>query len=293
MRATVGRLLPIIRLTAADASRSPLYLVVWLLALLAAGALPLLDYLALHEKRRLVVDSLQALALTGGSLLGMMLAVDSVGGEVRRGTLALLRARGAEPTLWLAGKLLGLALALLPFAVSLGLALVWGSRVAAHPYHNDVVASRGWWLALATAVGLWAASGGRLRLAWVVPLALLAAFVSLRGGWATEDLACVPAAVRSGCGMVLAAWVAAVLALACEPVVALWLAVVAFALGVAADGWLTGAARLVWLAGPSWSLFAQTEAGWSATARAAGYLVAYGLALLAVGSGLRGVREPR
>ncbi|MBI5835270.1 MAG: hypothetical protein HZB16_23430 [Armatimonadetes bacterium] len=293
MRATLRQVLVIARLTAADALRSPLYHLVWLTALCVAGTLPLLDYLALHEKRRLVVDSLLALALTGGSLLGILLAADGVGGEVRRGTLALLRTRGAEPAAWLGGKLLGLAAALLPFAFTLGLAVIFGSRVAAQPFHNDAMAARGWWLALLGATALWAGSRGRLRLAWLLPLSLALAFALLRGGWERDDLAVLPAVVGTGCGMVLAAWVAAVLALAVDVVTTVWLGVVIFLVGVAADSWLTGAGRLLWLVGPSWSLFQQTDAGWPATARAAGYLLAYGLALVAFGAGLRAAKEPR
>jgi len=293
MRAALRQLVPIIRLTAADALRSPVYAVVWLPALLAAGGLPLLDYLALHEKQRLVVDSLLALTLSSGALLGMLLAYDGVGGEVRRGALALLRARGVAPAVWLSAKLLGLALALAPFAFSLGLGVVWGSRVAAHPFHNDVEAALGWWLALTAATALWALGRGRWRLTWLVPALLSVAVVVLRAGWERDDWASLPGVAQAYGGMALAAWVAAVLAVAFDGVAALWLAVAVFLAGVAADGWLTGAGRALWLAGPSWSLFQQPAGGWPAAARSMVYLAVYGVALVAFGAGLRATKEPR
>lgn len=289
MRRALSQMATIAHLTAAQALRSAAFTLVWLAALAAAGVLPRLDYVALYEQRQLVTDSLLALTLSAGVLAGLLAAVDGVGGEVRRGTLALLRARGASGEVVLAGQLLGLALSLVPLWFSLALGVVWGARVAAVPFHSDNVASGGWWLAILVAL---AASGllrGRLALAWTLPLALAlaaAALASVGAGWLRADWALFGPATLALGGMVLAAWLAAVLALCCEPVPALLLGAVIFLGGLTSHHGL-----LAWL--PSWSPFQQRAAGVDGLLRAGGYLLAYGLALWAVGSGLPATKEPR
>lgn len=301
LRPPVGRGLgAVVVLTLREAWRSPVFVLLWAALLLLTGAAPRFDFLALREKQLLVVDSLAALALTGSALTGVLLALEATGGEVRRGGVALWLARGVRPGTWLAGKFIGLALALVPLAVTLALGLAFASRIAWEPLLPDLVASRAWFWAfggglVAAAVAVWRGArwGPALVLAWPVALGLAAAAVAGRGqGWAAEDWAVLPMALQAWGGATLLAWVAAVLALRLDTVTAWWVAGVVWLVGLSADYWLTGAARALWAAGPSWALF-QQAGGWAGALRSVAYLACYGVALLAWAAGWRGWREAR
>jgi hypothetical protein len=295
MRRALRQFVTIARLAATETIRSPFLAAALLAALLLAGVLPLLGYIALLEKRRLVTDSLLALLLTGGSLSAMLAAVQSVGGDLRRRSAHLVLSKPVERGLWPAAKAVGVSAGLAPFWFCLALAVLWGSRTAADAYVIDDRAAGAFFVSLLAAIGLAALAGRRGRafpaaLALAAPLCFTVGFlvlgqVGFRGmsgsGWQLIDWRLLPALVMAAPGIALAAAVASALALRGEPLGALLVGGLLFVLGLMTDYLFAGGVwRVLWVALPSWLPFWSPErANWPEVGRAAAYALLYGAAL--------------
>lgn len=289
MRSARRQVLVIARGAATETWRSPAHVVLSLCLPAFSAVLPQFACFGLQETRKLVCDGLLALTLTGGALAGTLAALGVVGGEVRRGSFALLRTKPVSREALLVGKVAGVCLAVLPLALTLGLAVLWGSRVAVDPYHLEPLGQRAYGLALSAAVGLAALArrrwGWACALAWTLPATSLLGLLVLSrwgwggapgSGWGLVDLSLLPALALALAGVLLATLVAAAVSLLLDGSAALLLCAALFAVGLVSDGW----GPLGWWL-PNWQgCWAPGGATGALVARAWAAAVLYGAGLL-------------
>jgi len=142
-------------LTALEAIRQPITLIVSLILVAFISLLPVLVTHTLGESDKLIRDSGLALQFTGGLLLGSFMACAALTHEIRRGTVASVLAKPVGRELFFLAKFAGVALILLAFSLVCGMATLLSTRMVAESFIYD------WW------------AGGPLLLA--VPLACLLA----------------------------------------------------------------------------------------------------------------------
>lgn len=286
----------------ADILRAPLFALVFLAAVALAGVLPTLDYLSFLEKRRLVADSLLALAMCAASFAAAAGAVQTVGDEVRRQTATAVLSKPVGRWSFLLGKLLGLAAASGLFCLALSLSTLWASRVCFDDYLVDRAAVGLY--AGAVVLGLLAAAGADflfgkpfcsaavigVTAALGLGFGLLMAMPGAGGrpGLELIDLTLCPALVLVWPAAMLAAGVAMLASLRFAAAPALMVTLVVFALGLLSDYLFGRPAANSWAAAivhrvlPNWQPFWIADAlaeevavSWSYVARAGGYALAY------------------
>jgi hypothetical protein len=293
MRAAARQLGTMAALAATETLRSPFFVAVLTAALVLAGVAPCLTYLAVHEKRRLVADSLLALTFTGGSFAAIVAAAGTVGGDLRRRSAALLLTKPVSRCAWFAGRVLGVGAVLSLFWFDLSCAALWGSRTAEVPGRWAFDAASALIYGLTLLAGL-ALSRGRAAglvasLTLAMPLGLLAAALQTTPfgpGWRLMDFTLLPALARLLPGLWLAAGVGATAALWLDGSAALLAGAALFGLGLVSDGLLGhGALKVLWVVAPNWLVFwAAPDDGWAAAGRAAGYAGLYLAALVVFGA---------
>lgn len=291
------QILAIARNALAEMLRAPVFCLLYIAAIAIAGVLPLLDYLAFTQKRQLVADSLLALTITGGVFAAAVGAGAVLGDELGRRTALVVLAKPVARSVFLVGKMLGIAFAAGLFWAGLALALLWGSRVvgddlrperfAATCYFGTVVVA----LLLGAGADYFAGRSFASAASVWLPVCLGIGFVAIGffgaqgkpgDGWSLVDWRLLPAAVAAYPALLLAGAVALTVSCWLEPGPTLLVTAAVFGLGLVAHG-LGGWAAVL----PDWQPFwvADRLAGdghvpWSQVGRAVGYGVAYSAALV-------------
>lgn len=125
-------------LTALEALRQPVCLVLTLTTLAFIGVLPALLTHTLGEPDRLIRDSALALHFVCGLVLGCYAACATLSREINRGTAASILAKPVGRTTFFLAKYMGIALVMLIFSTLITLATVMSTRTVSEPYELDL-----------------------------------------------------------------------------------------------------------------------------------------------------------
>jgi ABC-type transport system involved in multi-copper enzyme maturation permease subunit len=148
----------IARLTALEAIRRPVFLLVSLSSLTGILLLPLLLHYTLGDSARIIRDSAFALFFVGGLLLAATAAGETLSRELRRGTASTILAKPVPRPLFFIAKATGIFAVLALFAVAAMSATLLAIRAGASEFQVDWGAMGPALLALLTApalAGLW------------------------------------------------------------------------------------------------------------------------------------------
>lgn len=156
MRLGVSQFLTVSRLTALEAVRQPIFMLLATTSVLLVGLFPVLITHTLSEGARLIRDCALALQFVTGLVLGSLCACHALSRDIRRGTAATILTKPVGRVTFFLAKYSGVASALLAYmAVMTAAALLSVRTVSRDDYQFD------WW-----------GSGPLLA---AVPLALIAA----------------------------------------------------------------------------------------------------------------------
>ena len=152
--AAVVQFFAIARLTALEAIRRPVFLLVALVCLAGIVLMPLLLNYTLGDSARIIRDSALALYFTGGLLLAAVSAGETLAREIRRGTATAVLVKPVARPLFFLAKAAGLAGALLLFSVAAWAATLLAVRAGASDLRLDWTAALPALLALVLAPAL-------------------------------------------------------------------------------------------------------------------------------------------
>lgn len=139
MRSHVRQFYGIATLTALEASRQPIFLLLTTSVLAFIALLPFLITHVIGDSARVVRDSALATQLVAGLILGCFAASATIARELRRGTLAAILSKPVGRSLFFLAKFCGVAMIMLVFAATTTLATMLAVRTAAEPFQFD------WW----------------------------------------------------------------------------------------------------------------------------------------------------
>ena len=181
MSATL-QFLAIARLTALEAIRRPVFLLVSLSCLAGIVLMPLLLNYTLGDSARIIRDSALALYFTGGLLLVAVSAGETLARELRRGTAATVLAKPVSRSLFFLAKAAGIAAAIFLFSLAAWAATLLAIRAGASDLHLDWTAALPALLAVLLAPALAGAWNRRTRRPFTsAAFFLLLAFLFLAG----------------------------------------------------------------------------------------------------------------
>jgi len=139
MRSTIRQFNSITLLTALEASRQPIFLLLTTVVILFIGMLPLLITHVIGDADRVIRDSALAVQFVSGLVLGCYAATSTITRELHQGTLASILSKPVGRTLFFLAKFAGVTLIMIVFAVTTTLATMLSVRTVAEPYVLD------WW----------------------------------------------------------------------------------------------------------------------------------------------------
>jgi hypothetical protein len=137
MRTTITTFLAIARLTALEASRQPVFLLLMSAVLVFIALLPLLITHVIGDASRMVRDSALAVQLVSGLVLACTAASATITRELRRGTLAAILSKPVDRTVFFLAKFTGIAAIMLVYAAATTLATLLAVRSAAETFQFD------------------------------------------------------------------------------------------------------------------------------------------------------------
>jgi hypothetical protein len=137
MRVLVQQFFAIARLTAIEAIRQPVVLLVAIACVALTALLPLLVTHTLGEGERLARDSGLALHFVSGLVLGCLAASASIAREIRRGTAASVLSKPVGRAVFLLSKFAGIAVVMTGFSIAAAIATLMAARVAAPRFGWD------------------------------------------------------------------------------------------------------------------------------------------------------------
>lgn len=260
--------------TAREAIRQPICLLLSFTFLSAILLLPLLLNYTLGDSARMVRDGACSFAFLGALVLAVALATDTVARDFRRGTAAAVLAKAVPRWAFVFGKAAGAAVPVLLFAalasaaVLLALRIVGDGTLADWPIATPALCSVPLALLLSAA---WNYRTGRAP-APVALLALLVLFLALLAYAATRpdvdtrtfpanlDFATLPAALLLALPALMAVALAAGLATFLRPAPAFVLAILPFAAGLVSDPLLAAKKNL--LARAAYAILPNIQAFW-------------------------------
>lgn len=141
MRWHLKQFIALARLTALEAIRQPVFLLLMAAAVFFTALLPLITAHTMGEGERMVRDSALALYFVTGLVLGGDLACAALQHEIRRGTVAAILSKPVGRAMLFCAKFAGVAGAMLLFSAALTISTMLSTRAAAPEYHVD------WWAA--------------------------------------------------------------------------------------------------------------------------------------------------
>jgi len=126
-------------LTALEAMRQPVFLLLMAGAVFFVGLLPVITAHTLGEAERMARDSALALHFVAGLVLGSYLACTALQHEIRRGTVAAILSKPVSRITLFLAKFAGIALVMLLFSAALTIATMLCARAATPENFVD------WW----------------------------------------------------------------------------------------------------------------------------------------------------
>jgi hypothetical protein len=141
MRLSLKQFFAIAGLTALEAVRQPIVLLLSTFTVLFIGLLPLLVIFTLGDTQRLVRDSSLSLQFVAGLVLGGYAACATLTREVRRGTAASVLSKPVGRVVFFLAKYAGIALVAILFSAMAAAATLLSTRAVANDYVMD------WWAA--------------------------------------------------------------------------------------------------------------------------------------------------
>lgn len=126
-------------LTALEAMRQPVFLLLMAGAVFFVGLLPVITAHTLGEAERMARDSALALHFVAGLVLGSYLACTALQHEIRRGTVAAILSKPVSRITLFLAKFTGIALVMLLFSAALTIATMLCARAATPENFVD------WW----------------------------------------------------------------------------------------------------------------------------------------------------
>ena len=310
MRTTQRQFSSITRLTALEASRQPIFLLLTTVVILFIGLLPLLITHVIGDADRVIRDSALAVQLVSGLVLGCYAATATITRELHKGTLASILSKPVGRTLFFLAKFAGVALIMVIFAATTTLATMLSVRTVAEPYVYD------WWgigplfVSVLLAYAWAGLQNFFMRTPFVsrtyllVTIAVAAAFLvsclvpaegSSEGFASALPWNIVPAGLLIGLAMVLLSAFAVTLAIRMDLVPTLTLCFTIFLLGLMSDYLFGRQADVHWFFAllhgivPNWQHFWAVDAlkgngiPWSYTANVAVYVALYSAVVLSGG----------
>ena len=135
----ISQITTLSRLTALEAMRLPVCLLVTTTAVLMAGLLPWLVTHAMGEAGKIIRDSVFATHFLFGLLLSCYTAGSTLDQEIRRGTVATILCKPVDRAIFFFSKFFGVALVIIIFGAMMTMATLLAERAAQEPFHTD------WW----------------------------------------------------------------------------------------------------------------------------------------------------
>jgi ABC-2 type transport system permease protein len=313
MRLAIKQFTGITALTALEASRQPIFLLLTTVVVLFIGLLPLIITHVIGESSRIVRDSALAVQLVSGLVLGCFAATSTITHELRKGTLASILSKPVNRTLFFLAKFSGVAVIMLVYGITTTMATMLSVRTAAETFHFD------WWgvgplfVAILLSYSWAGIQNFILRIPFVSRTYLLVSFsvaiaflisCAIQGHNHDHDTAgfgsalswnIIPAGILLSMAMVMLSALAVSLATRLDMVPTFSLCLGIFLLGLMSDYLFGQHADGHWLYGlvygilPNWQHFwavdALSEAGipWRYTIHVAGYVIMYTAVVLSAG----------
>ena len=301
--------------------RQPIYLLLMTSSACFSVFLSVVPYFGFGDDPKLVKDSTLAVTLLSGLLTSVLCASASVGQEIRSGTALTVLAKPVGRMTFLLAKYAGLAATLLLITYTNMVAALLASRMAFDAYGNADTLSFAIYIGFGLlAFGVGGFSNFFLRRTFVSDATFAFVVLSTVALWVVAQFTVVDRAfdgaahidwrlVPAGVLILFALWVLAGVALACstrlEVIPTLAVCTAVFLVGLMTDYLFKGAAdagawwaRVSYSVIPNWQQFWLADAledkksiPWSYVAKAAGYLVTYVSAALAVALALFEDRE--
>jgi hypothetical protein len=278
------------QLTAREALRQPLCLLLVLTAVLCTLFTPLLVAHQLGEPAKLARDGALAFNLVFGLLLGGYVACSTLGTEIRGGTAATVLSKAVRRETFFLAKQAGVTAVILLFGLCAAAAALLGERLAPRVFQTDVLTLRLVLIMLPSALagaGLIAFFSRRsfaacacvlLALALIAAVALCARFD--RDGQrvafgAAVDWRLIPASALVTVALVIAAAIALSLSTRLRTAPTIVILILVLFLGLVADHLLGAAATRSGLAFCLYSLLPNWQHFWMADALAGGGRVSW------------------
>ena len=323
MRRAVQQFLSIASLTALEASRQPIYLLLTTTSILFIALLPLIITHVISDSARMVRDSSLAVLFVTGLILGCYAATATISHELKKGTLASIVTKPVNRILFFLAKFSGVAIIMLVYSAITTMATMLSTRTAATTFQYD------WWgigplliaLLIAYAWGGWLNYRQRTpfvsKAFWLVTFAVVIAFaasamvqtepvlaghhghnhgpVEVRAAETAIPWNIVPAGMLIGLAILLICAFAATLSLKFDLIPTVSVCFVIFIVGLMSDYLFGQHADENWLYGliyglmPNWQHFWAVDAigrngiPWAYTLQAAGYAAVYATVVLSAG----------
>jgi ABC-type transport system involved in multi-copper enzyme maturation permease subunit len=137
MRLALKQFLAIAGLTALEAMRQPVVLLLATCCTVFVALLPTVVVFSLGDGQRLVRDSALSLHLVCGLILGGYAACSSLNHEIRRGTAAAVLSKPVGRVLFFLAKYAGVAAVLVLYSITVAAATILATRTAANDYRLD------------------------------------------------------------------------------------------------------------------------------------------------------------
>lgn len=305
MQTGANQFFTIARMTALEASRQPIFLLLTTSVVLIIGLLPLTITHVIGDSARIVRDSALALQLVSGLILACFAATSTITRELRKGTLASIISKPIPRALFFLAKFAGVAAIMFTYALTTTLATMLATRTAAVPFYHD------WWgvgplLAALPLAYLWSGLQNYLRQIPFVSRAYLVLTLCVAGAFAVSAFIpaqgepaipweIFPAGLLIALAMILISAFAVSLATRLEMVPTLSICLGIFLAGLMSDYFFGARAATskvfatLYALLPNWQHYWAVDAlhgggiPWIYTAGVAAYTALYGLAILAAG----------
>ncbi len=151
VRLRVKQFVALTWLTALEALRQPICLLLAASSIALVTVLPALIMYTMGEPQKLVRDSALAVHFVGGLLLAAYTAVAAMQHEIKRGTVATVLTKPVGRTLFFLSKFCGVALVLILYSLAIGIATLLSARMVSEYYVLD------WWVGAPMMAGVVAA----------------------------------------------------------------------------------------------------------------------------------------
>ena len=305
MQTGANQFFTIARMTALEASRQPIFLLLTTSFVLFIGLLPLSITHVIGDSARIVRDSALALQLVSGLILACFAATSTITRELRKGTLASIISKPIPRALFFLAKFAGVAAIMFTYALTTTLAIMLATRTAAVPFYHD------WWgvgplLAALPLAYLWSGLQNYLHQIPFVSRAYLVLTLCVAGAFAVSAFIpaqgepaipweIFPAGLLIALAMILISAFAVSLATRLEMVPTLSICLGIFLAGLMSDYFFGARAATskvfatLYALLPNWQHYWAVDAlhgggiPWIYTAGVAAYTALYGLAILAAG----------